>query len=120
MPWWRQIPTGPSALVHHPTVADDTLVMCRADREDVTTLMTLHGQFSRATGLYINYSKSTIVPMNVDAEMPCRRRSFMLIRRTCRTTTSLKIPSGTPYTAENLAELLSELFQGEAMELRKC
>lgn len=67
MPWWFQTPPGPGAPMYHPQYTNYTLVICRAAREDVTKLMLL-GRFPNATGLYINYGKSTIAPMNLDAE----------------------------------------------------
>jgi hypothetical protein len=47
--------------------ADDTLIILRADDRAATRLKLLLHQFERATGLCINFEKSTIVPMHVDA-----------------------------------------------------
>jgi hypothetical protein len=38
--------------------ADDTLIVMKADKELLVS-------FSRAIGLFINYSKSTLVPMHI-------------------------------------------------------
>lgn len=45
--------------------ADDTLIVARADGEAMLRLKGLLDSFSRATGLSINYSKSTLVPMHI-------------------------------------------------------
>lgn len=47
--------------------ADDTLLILRADARAAVRLRDLLLQFERATGLCINFSKSTLVPMHVDA-----------------------------------------------------
>lgn len=47
--------------------ADDTLIILRADAGAAARLKLLLHRFERATGLCINYGKSTIVPMHVDA-----------------------------------------------------
>jgi len=64
--------------------ADDTLIVLRADEQDVQRLKQLLDQFADATGLAINFHKSTVVPMHVpDRDMPsflatlgCRRDQF--------------------------------------------
>ena len=45
--------------------ADDTLILIRATTEDVINLKSTLDSFSAATGLKINYHKSTVVPMQV-------------------------------------------------------
>jgi len=47
--------------------ADDTLILVRAERQDVENLKVVLDQFSTATGLKINYDKSTMVPMHTAA-----------------------------------------------------
>ena len=47
--------------------ADDTLILVRAERQDVENLKVVLDQFSAATGLKINYDKSTMVPMHTTA-----------------------------------------------------
>lgn len=49
--------------------ADDTLVLLRGELEDVIRLRELLDQFSKATGLKINYTKSTAVPMHLDEQL---------------------------------------------------
>ncbi|CAO2142968.1 unnamed protein product [Urochloa humidicola] len=44
--------------------ADDTLILVRAELRDLELLKEVLDQFSAATGLKINYDKSTIVPMH--------------------------------------------------------
>ena len=64
--------------------ADDTLILLRADLEDVKTLKKNLDDFSDATGLKINFSKSAAVPMNIDeqhlplmiATLGCRLEGF--------------------------------------------
>jgi mannosylglycoprotein endo-beta-mannosidase len=49
--------------------ADDTLVIFRADAAAASCLKRILDQFARATDLVINFSKSTMVPMHVGAEV---------------------------------------------------
>ncbi|CAN6253863.1 unnamed protein product [Urochloa humidicola] len=46
--------------------ADDTLILVRGDVQTITALKQVLDSFSAATGLVINFHKSTFVPMNVD------------------------------------------------------
>jgi len=62
--------------------ADDTLLLVRGELTDVQSLRTILDQFASATGLQINYAKSTAVPIYMDEEtigdcisaLGCRRR----------------------------------------------
>ncbi|CAO2147693.1 unnamed protein product [Urochloa humidicola] len=64
--------------------ADDTLILVRTESDDVIRLRSLLDAFSTATGLKINYSKSTAVPMHVPEArlrrllrvLQCSRASF--------------------------------------------
>lgn len=64
--------------------ADDTLIILRAEVGAARRLRRLLHQFERSTGLCINYSKSTIVPMHVAPdvlagikdELQCRVEGF--------------------------------------------
>lgn len=64
--------------------ADDTLLLLRAETTDVARLRQLLDLFSKATGLRINVSKSTAVPMHVSDEVAsqcvqilgCRQEGF--------------------------------------------
>ena len=64
--------------------ADDTLILLRGDLDEVKQLKHLLDQFSEATGLRINYHKSTAVPMHMTDELipdcmaalGCRREGF--------------------------------------------
>lgn len=49
--------------------ADDTLILLRADLESVTHIKELLVSLSAVTGLHINFSKSTVVPMHVDTSL---------------------------------------------------
>lgn len=55
----------PCAILQY---ADDTLILLRAASADVQCLKTTLDHFSAATGLHINYNKSTLVPMHVPEE----------------------------------------------------
>lgn len=46
--------------------ADDTLLLVRGDVRAVQALKSVLDMFSKATGLEINYRKSTFLPMNID------------------------------------------------------
>ena len=46
--------------------ADDTLILTRGDIASMHVLKNILEDFSLATGLTINYYKSTFVPINVD------------------------------------------------------
>jgi hypothetical protein len=66
-------------LLQHPLVdgapcpvlqyADDTLIICRADGAAARRLKELLNMFAVATGLTINFHKSTLVPMSVDEDV---------------------------------------------------
>ena len=64
--------------------ADDTLLLVRGELTDVQSLRTILDQFASATGLQINYAKSTAVPIYMDEEtigdcisaLGCRREGF--------------------------------------------
>ena len=49
--------------------ADDTLVILRAERGAAVRLRRILDDFAAATGLDINFSKSTLVPMHVPPEV---------------------------------------------------
>ena len=65
-----------SGLLHHPLdsslpcpvlqYADDTLIILQASLEQLTHLKTILLEFSAATGLQINFHKSTFAPIHVD------------------------------------------------------
>jgi len=64
--------------------ADDTLIVMRGEPQDVIHLKETLQMFSNATGLNINYHKSTIVPLNLSSsalqtcvqQLQCRVDSF--------------------------------------------
>ncbi|KAF0936035.1 hypothetical protein E2562_038342 [Oryza meyeriana var. granulata] len=52
--------------------ADDTLIVCNGNRENVAALKEVLDKFAMATGLHNNFSKSTMVPMNLqEDEISC-------------------------------------------------
>jgi len=57
-------PSLPCPVIQY---ADDTLLLVRAHAHDVTNLKNLLDSFAAATGLKINYNKSTMAPMHVSA-----------------------------------------------------
>ncbi|KAJ1278642.1 hypothetical protein BS78_04G094500 [Paspalum vaginatum] len=73
-----QILIKQSGAVRHPILedqpcpvlqyTDDTLILLRASVQDVQNLKRLLDSFSNATGLKINYTKSTAVPMNIGGQ----------------------------------------------------
>jgi hypothetical protein len=64
--------------------ADDTLTVLRGDFEAAQELKSILDNFFEATGLKINYSKSTLVPIHMDADLVdqctsaigCSKQSF--------------------------------------------
>ena len=66
-------------LLQHPIVdslpcpvlqyADDTLLVVKADPDQLAHLKALLDQFSSFTGLHINYDKSTFVPIGVEPSL---------------------------------------------------
>ncbi|CAN6353500.1 unnamed protein product [Urochloa humidicola] len=96
--------------VRHPLVdcpcpvlqyADDTLMVVRADADDVIRLRQLLDLFLSATGLQINFSKSTAVPMHVPA--PRLRRLLQVLQ--CQQASFPQVYLGLPlsHTKLNLA-----------------
>jgi hypothetical protein len=49
--------------------ADDTLIILRADPGAADRLKEILDNFANATGLVINFTKSTLVPMSVDDDL---------------------------------------------------
>jgi hypothetical protein len=62
-----QHPVDPSRPCPVLQYADDTLILTKGDTESMTALKQILDDFSAATGLAINFHKSTFVPMHVDA-----------------------------------------------------
>ena len=77
-------PLDHSSPCHVLQYADDTLILLRGDLDEVKQLKYLLDQFSEATGLRVNYHKSTAVPMHMTDELipdcvaalGCRREGF--------------------------------------------
>lgn len=57
--------------------ADDTLLLVRGDVSAIVALKQVLDMFSRATGLDINYHKSTFVPMNISREDTVRMANIL-------------------------------------------
>lgn len=47
--------------------ADDTLVVMPTDKDQLLCLQSLLQTFARSTGLKLNFSKSSLIPINVEA-----------------------------------------------------
>jgi hypothetical protein len=68
--------TSVNGLLHHPIVenspcpvlqyADDTIIIIRSSEDDIRNLKVVLDSFSVATGLQINYHKSTFAPIHVE------------------------------------------------------
>jgi hypothetical protein len=58
-----------SMTTNYGKYADDTLILLRAELEDVMHLKTLLDEFTAAIGHHINFAKSTVVPMYVDKSL---------------------------------------------------
>uniref|UniRef100_A0A0A9EF20 Reverse transcriptase domain-containing protein n=1 Tax=Arundo donax TaxID=35708 RepID=A0A0A9EF20_ARUDO len=66
-------------LLQHPIVndctcpvlqyADDTLIVLRGELDQVPRLKVILDNFSSATGLHINFSKSTFLPMHIEDDV---------------------------------------------------
>lgn len=72
--------------------ADDTLILLRGDVVDVCRLKLLLDQFSDATGLLINYNKSTMVPMNMTEVLTDSCRTILGCRQEGFPQTYLGLP----------------------------
>ena len=57
--------------------ADDTLILVRAELSSVQRLKNVLDSFAAATGLKINFHKSTVVPMHVEAEILQQCRAIL-------------------------------------------
>ena len=72
---------GPCPVLQY---AVDTIILVRGESEDAARPKQTLDMFSAATGLVINFNKSTIIPMHVDNEvfqdmaqiLQCREGSF--------------------------------------------
>jgi len=77
-------PLDPSQTCPILQYADDTLLLLRGDLADVSKVKHILDQFALATGLRINFHKSTAVPMHMDeqfaaqcvAALGCRQETF--------------------------------------------
>jgi hypothetical protein len=66
---WSSLPP------HHPSLpypvlqyADDKLILIKGDIDGVTNLKNILDSFSPATGLHINFHKSTFIPMHINGD----------------------------------------------------
>jgi hypothetical protein len=78
--------------------ADDTLVIFRASTAAASCLKRVLDQFASATGLVINFSKSTLVPMHVDTEVVAEIQAIL----DCRLEGFPQTYLGLPLTCDKL------------------
>jgi hypothetical protein len=75
----QQLIRSHAAEIRHPIVAgtgcltlqyaDDTMIVLKGDLNDVAKLKEVLNAFSAATGLCINYYKSSIVPLHMEPDI---------------------------------------------------
>lgn len=87
---------GPCPILQY---ANDTIILLKAEREDITRLRNLLDMFSSATGLAINYDKSTAAPMHLSdfctaKWAPCLRPTLDFH---CQTSSFNYLPSPPPH-----------------------
>lgn len=77
--------------------ADDTLILIRAEEDQVRRLKQVLDSFAAATGLHINYRKSTFVPLHVDGDRASTWRPCLatLWRPSFKPTWGLGLPLST-------------------------
>lgn len=61
--------------------ADDTLIILRADHSQLVHLKDVLSNFSLATGLQINFHKSTFMPIHVDAQDASSMAGIFVLRK---------------------------------------
>ncbi|KAM3260750.1 hypothetical protein ACQJBY_051787 [Aegilops geniculata] len=64
------LPTNQAYGLDYPIIqyADDTLLIMPADEEQLSHLKYLLNLFSMSTGLFVNYNKSSMIPINMDQQ----------------------------------------------------
>lgn len=70
----------PSVVLQY---ADDTMIIMRADPEATARLLAILDMLASTTGLVINFGKSTLVPMHVDARGSWGGRGGFPVQRGC-------------------------------------
>ena len=60
--------------------ADDTLIILQAEHDQLQTLKSILLKFSAATGLHINFHKSTFAPIHVDPELTSQLATILYPR----------------------------------------
>jgi len=86
-------PTLPCPVLQY---ADDTLILTRGDVDSIQALKLILDDFSLATGLEINFHKSTFVPMNV----PVHIAAAMAAALGCSTATFPQTYLGLPLSTQ--------------------
>lgn len=64
------LPTNQAYGLDYPIIqyADDTLLIMPADEDQLNHLKYLLNLFSLSTGLFVNFSKSSMIPINMDQQ----------------------------------------------------
>ena len=68
------IPNSPCPVLQY---VDDTLIILKADENHLANLKSVLHDFSLATGLQINYGKSTFAPIHVDPHVAARMANML-------------------------------------------
>jgi hypothetical protein len=68
------VPVLPCPILHY---ADGTLIILKADENQLLASKKTLQTFSAATGLHINFEKSTFLPICVDSDHACHLASIL-------------------------------------------
>jgi hypothetical protein len=74
--------------------ADDTLVIMKADENQLFCLKALLHTFAESTGLKVNYAKSSMIPINMNEDKLQHFTSTMNCQKGCFPFTYLSLPLG--------------------------
>lgn len=109
------------ASIRHPLIdsacpilpyADDTLILVRAAEIDVGRLKQCLDQFAEATGLKINFHKSTMVPMHVPKALVDSLVTILQCKRDTFPQTYLGLPlSNTKLRLSAFAPLIAKVHK---------
>ena len=92
---WEGIPTRPDGIiVSHLQYADDTVIFCPPNLDYLLNIKKMLVAFHIAFGLSVNFHKSAIYGVNVDAHWLSQAASSLLCRVGCLPFTYLGLPLG--------------------------
>lgn len=75
--------------------ADDTLIILPVEEGQLYTLMNILNTFTEFTGLKVNYSKSSLVPININDERALQLANILGCKKESMPFTYLGLPMGT-------------------------